>query len=403
MLINQIFFWIGILLTSVLIFPFLITVNSLIRRYPIIKSEKKQIDFACIITSYGNISICKPLIKSLLDQRYGNFHIYLVADNPETELPKIIDPKLTILRPGKVLGSKVKSFKFAIKNFVRDHDAVIVYDPDNLAKNNFLSVMNDYMADGFLAVQGKRLAKNIETIYSQADAVGEIYKNYIERYATYVLGSSATISGSGMAVNSKIFQEFLKMEEINNKINSDSVIVAEDKLLQNFIIKLGKRIAFAKEALIYDEKVSSAGQVRRQRSRWLMAYFQNIRSSVNHFFRGISKKDWNSFLFSLLSLYPPLLTIIGASFLFMVISLFVNVNAFYLVFSGFIVFFLNVLIILRLSFAPAKLWRVIWALPLFLFQQLLALFSINKAKKSFMNTQHRHAVYLDELEETKRG
>ncbi|MCB0663771.1 MAG: glycosyltransferase, partial [Saprospiraceae bacterium] len=192
---------IGGVFSFFLVFPFL---TILISR--LVKEEKPEIpgehsfDFGCIITAYKNVEITAPLVASLLHQRYSNFHIYLVADHCNGQSFEIEDDQLTLLIPEQPLNLKAKSIIHGMENYVRPHDYTVIFDADNLAHPDFLATLNAYTNKGHQAIQGQRTAKNLDSNYAAMDALGEFYKNYIERYITYLLGSSAVISGSGMAV-----------------------------------------------------------------------------------------------------------------------------------------------------------------------------------------------------------
>ena len=79
---------------------------------------------------------------------------------------------------------------------------------------NFLAETNRYANAGYLAIQGQRTAKNLDTVYACADSIGEFYKNYVERLAPSLLGSSSVISGSGMAIERELYQSYLDSPEI---------------------------------------------------------------------------------------------------------------------------------------------------------------------------------------------
>ncbi len=84
--------------------------------------------------------------------------------------------------------------------------------------------------------------------------MGEHYKNYLERYVPYLLGGSAVISGSGMATESVLYQAYLASPEIEQGQHQWKKMLQEDKILQNFLIQQNKRIAYARNAVVYDEK-----------------------------------------------------------------------------------------------------------------------------------------------------
>lgn len=381
-------------------------------------------DFACIITAYKQLDTALPLIASLLKQTHPEYVVYIVADNCETPtsvaLSARIDlfshPQVVVLQPDQALHSKVKSMQYALSNFVRRHEFVVVFDPDNLAAPDFLTVLNSYLAAGYSAVQGKRVAKNLHTRYAAADALGEIYKNYIERYVPFVLGSSATIAGSGMAVATPLFAAFLDSPQIMQPIKSNEVIPAEDKLLQNFLIESGLQIAFAPNAVLYDEKVSTGGQVRRQRTRWLYAYFENTGQSLHHIFAGLTQANIPRLIFGLLSVIPPLFLLLGINLLlcltdlglvfiphlpyvivpnvlpsFWPLGLFVAQVLCICLFAG------NVIWVLYLDKAPREVWQALTGLPAFIGYQILAMTGIRKAKKDFLTTQHTQQVSIEDV------
>ena len=69
-----------------LILPFLTTLFSLIFGKERVSRPvmEKNYDYGAIITAYRNSDIAKALVKSILEQDYPDYHIYLVADNCDT-------------------------------------------------------------------------------------------------------------------------------------------------------------------------------------------------------------------------------------------------------------------------------------------------------------------------------
>ena len=361
-----------------------------------------QHDFACIITAYKDIQTALPLVESLLHQQEASFRVYLVADdcaNPGTGWYDVLhDPRFTLLRPDEPLGSKVRSLIYARENFLRPHEVVAVFDPDNLASPNFLAKLNRVLQGGFQAVQGRRAAKNLDTPYAVADATGELYKNFIEREVPTRLRSSATIAGSGMAVRTSVFDAYLASPRIAVPLATGSVIPAEDKILQNFLVANGHRIPFCWDAILYDEKVETAHQVERQRTRWTYSYFENIRYACLAILRGIIKLDWNSFLFGCYTLVPPVFLLAVGSFIITFIMLFFSWKWGVAVFVASLCYALNIAWSLYLAKAPAAVWNTLYGLPMFAWNQMRSLLGLGQAKKDFMVTEKRRQMRLDEVD-----
>jgi len=338
-----IFMIISAVLIFFLVFPFVMVLLSGIfkdRVKPIQKGDAayKEVDYGCIITAYKNAEIAKPLIESLVSsQKYDNLHVYLVADDCDITGWDVNHAKLTVLNPQPALKLKAKSIIHAIENFVRPHEYIAVFDADNLAHPQFFNVINKYVNNGHRAVQGQRTAKNLDTVYACADATGEFYKNYVDRYLPYVLGSSAVISGSGMAVEAELYKSYLASPEIEQGKTQWKKMLQEDKILQNVLLRENERITYAWDAIVFDEKVVSGEQVETQRSRWLFSYFQNFPNS-----------------------------------------------------SG-------LLLKVYLSKAPKQIWSALWGLPLFVINQFKGLLKMGNPNKNFKHSEHTRKVSIDEV------
>ncbi|MFQ5445543.1 MAG: glycosyltransferase [Saprospiraceae bacterium] len=356
-----------------------------------------QFDYGCIITAYKNAEIAKGLVRSLLVQRYSNFTIYLVADACDISNWDIEDEKLVVLRPEEPLNLKAKSIIHATEHFRRDHDYIVVFDADNLAHPAFLSQINRYANAGFTCIQGQRTAKNLDTVYACADATGEFYKNYVERLLPYRLGSSAVISGSGMAVEAALYKAYLNSPEIEQGKYRWKKMLQEDKILQNYILRENGRIAYAWDAIVYDEKVTSATAVETQRSRWLYSYFQNLPNSLGILRRGILAASFNQVLFGLITLGPPLFILLLGALLLAVAGWFLVPWMAWMLAGAVIIFSANILLTLYLSDAPKQVWKALWGLPLFIWNQMKALFKIGNPDKNFKHTEHDRNVNLEEV------
>lgn len=365
----------------------------------------KEFDFGVIITAYRNADITKPLIESLLRQTHENFVIYLVADNCDKVSFSFDDKRVQILRPEPALNLKAKSLIHAMEAFVRPHDYVVVCDADNLAHPKFLEELNHYANAGFEAIQGQRTAKNIDSPIAAADAVGEFYKNYIERYGAYRIGSSAVISGSGMAVKRELYWDYLMGPEISAGKEKWKKMLQEDKILQNFLLRQNKKIAYAWNAIIFDEKVSDGDAVETQRSRWLYSYFQNIPNSIGIVRRGLFGFNWNQFFFGLVTIAPPLFIHVGLSGLVSVLCLllgfFLSLNSLLLVgglgIVALMIFCANILWTLYLSKAPNALWMNLYGVPFFVARQVTALVKMKNPNKNFKHTEHKVNVSIDDV------
>jgi cellulose synthase/poly-beta-1,6-N-acetylglucosamine synthase-like glycosyltransferase len=389
-----------------LVLPFLTVLLSRLvgreRLAPAPSAAQHLPDYACIVTAYRNADIARPLVESLLAQRYDHLHVYLVADEcpPDFDLG-LTHPKVTVLRPDPPLRLKAKSLIFAMERWVRPHSHVAVFDADNLAHPHFFEEINRYVAAGHRCVQGQRTAKNLDNEFAAADSLGELYKNYIERYAPYLLGGSAVISGSGMVTEADLYRAYLADDDIRVGQHHWKRMLQEDKILQNFLLRRNERIAYARRAICYDEKVQSGEAVQTQRSRWLFSYFQNLPNTLGILWRGVLGGSWNQAFFGLVTLSLPMFLQLAAAVLLGLVGLWVQpwVTLALVVAVG--VFGTTVLWVMRLSGAPVAVWRSLRALPTFVGRQAMGLLKMGNPNKNFKHTEHTQHVSIDEV--LKRG
>lgn len=383
-----------------LIYPFFSMILAQVfgrERLPEKSAASRQVDFACIITAYRNSAIAKPLVESLLRQPNANLLIYLVLDECPPFDFDIRDERFILLKPESPLQLKVKSILYATRHFRRAHEYIVIFDADNVVHPAFFEVMNEYAAAGFACVQGQRTAKNLDTSYAALDSLGEHYKNHIERLTPYLLGSSAVISGSGMATATALYMAYLQSPEIQQGQHQGKKMMQEDKILQNFLLRQGEKIAYASQAIVYDEKVATGQAVETQRSRWLFSYFQNIPNAVGHLLRGVFNLSFNQFYFGFITLALPMFLQLALAGTLVIAGIWIAPLWAIGMVMGMMVFGLGLLLALQLDQAPAPVWKALWQAPKFVFRQFLGLFKMFNPDKNFKHTEHGKNVSVDEI------
>jgi len=61
-----------------------------------------------------------------------------VADDCDTAGLHFNDDTIVLLKPEQALHAKIESIKYALDRFQRNHDALVIFDTDNLAHQNIL-------------------------------------------------------------------------------------------------------------------------------------------------------------------------------------------------------------------------------------------------------------------------
>lgn len=357
----------------------------------------EQTDFAVIITVYKNLEIVRQALTALQNQSYTRFIAYIVADRTSANI-ELPDSRFLLFHPEQPLDSKVHSLRFAVSRFIRKHQAVLVLDADNLADEHVLSRFNAFFAGGGRAIQGRRVAKNLDSVYACLDAFGEYYYNLTQRFIPAKLGASVPLAGSGMAIESGLFSAAL--DKITADNNNRSVILAEDKEMQMFIIGEGCRIAYDPGSIIYDEKVATGVQVQRQRARWLRSYFMHAAECLKLLRKGIRNLDFNAVAFAVVTLTPPLVLLLAAGLCFTSINAFINPPLFIVWMAAGLSWVIVFLLAPALQGADKKIYSALPKLPLFVLHLVRALLSMGKTKHAFLETEHTSTASLEDIRRT---
>ncbi|MEN9597934.1 MAG: hypothetical protein RL596_245 [Bacteroidota bacterium] len=341
-----------------------------------------EADYAIIVTAYEQTDLLPSVVKSILHLNYSNYLIYIVADKCDISNLHFESDKVILLRPENTLASNTRSHFYAINRFKRAHERLAIIDSDNVLDPNFLQELNVFFNKGYKAVQGLRDAKNIDTTVAALDAARDIYYHYYDGKILFGVGSSATLSGSGMAFTVNLYKQCLA--------HLDIIGAGFDKVLQKQIVLAGERIAFAPKAIVLDEKTSKTDQLVNQRARWINTWFRYFTFGFGLIAKGISRLSWNQFLFGLVLVRPPLFIFLLLSAIMMFANLFIDFSiAIYWV-IGFFLFIVGFIISLINSHTPATVYRSLWGIPTFIFYQIVSLFRAKTANKRSVATKHFH-------------
>jgi cellulose synthase/poly-beta-1,6-N-acetylglucosamine synthase-like glycosyltransferase len=238
---------------------------------------------AILVPAYKEDGIILSTAGSHLELDYPKelYDIYILADSfQESTLQQLGALPVEVLVMSWERSTKVKSLNSALSRIKKEYDIVVVSDADNVLARDFLRKIQASFLAGERVVQGRRVAKNMDTPYALLDACSEAINNHIFRKGPNAWGLSAPLIGSGMAFDAAIIKSLL--------LGIDSVV--EDKVLQLRIVQRGIFIRYREDALVFDEKVDSSHALKQQRKRWVSGQFVNLRESffpaVAQLFKG---------------------------------------------------------------------------------------------------------------------
>lgn len=375
-----------------LFMPLLLFLFYSIEKKPLLRSQPKdnaERDFAIIVTAYEQTDSLHAVVDSILKLNYRNYLVYIVADKCDVSNLRFDDERVVLLRPPETLASNTRSHFYAINHFKRDHDVLTIIDSDNLVDPEYCNEMNEYFNNGFVAVQGIRKPKNLDSNYACLDACRDIYYHFYDGLVLFNIGSSATLSGSGMAFTTSLYRECLEHLDITG--------AGFDKILQKEIVGRGFRIAYNEKAVVYDEKTTKSEQLVKQRARWINTWFRYFYYGFSLVTDGLKAVDFNKILFGVILLRPPLFIFLILSWFFLFVNVWISHIAVLLWLTGFACFVIGFFIALFNSKPDKRIIRSLVGIPRFVFFQVWSLFKVRKANKNSVATTHYSGGTINDI------
>ncbi len=360
------------------------------RPYPSAVAPRK---IAVLIPGYKEDDVIVEVAQDALAQDYpkDRVDIVIVADSfqPET-LARLKELPLIVIEVKFDKSTKSKALNKAMELLTIQYDLAVVLDADNLMAPDFLAKINAAFEWNYMAVQGHRAAKNMDTPLAILDAVSEEINNHIFRKGHRVLGLSSAIIGSGMAFRYSFFKEMMA---------SVTAIGGFDKEIELRMLKANHTIGYLNDALVFDEKVQKAEVFSNQRRRWLSAQLHYFRTDILSSCKAlVTKGNLDYFDKAIQFVQPPRVLLLGAVLsaliFFIVINFFVGLPFLYsLLWLG-----LGLLCIMAFLFSvPGKFYntatlKALGSLPGGMLLMIGSLLRIRGANKQFIHTKHSAAT-----------
>ena len=349
--------------------------------------EKKSI--AVIIPSYKEDAIILDTARKAANHNYppGKFKVFVIADKLKTEtVIRLRAIPVYVIQVEFETSTKAKSLNKALNKISdEEFEIAMILDADNVMKEGCLESVNAAFQRGARAVQCHRAAKNQQTPIAVLDAISEEINNHLFRKGQRALGLSATPIGSGMA---------FRLEELRSIFNLPHILTnpGEDREVDIQLMRNHTAIEYADEAIVYDEKVSSAAVFEKQRVRWLEAQLIHFRRFLHSDIKA-AKKDinfWNKFFQT--ALLPRSLYILSFGFFLILIIVQLTFNfdflfpppAWWLLLMS--LFAVSLLLAVPSSFYNRRTAKAILYLPVLIGKMVKALLRIKSNRTEFLHT-----------------
>lgn len=368
---------------------FVFSFAGLFYRQKVYPNANQNRKFAVLIPGYKEDEVIIEVAREALLQEYPSdcFDVIIIADSfqPGT-LAKLKALPIKVIEVTFEKSTKSKALNKAMEQLDENYDIAVVLDADNLMAKDFLSKMNAAFEHDFIAIQGHRAAKNMNTSLAVLDAVSEEINNHIFRKGHRALGLSSAIIGSGMAFRYQFFK---------NLMATVTAVGGFDKEIELKMLKDGHKIEYLDDALVFDEKVQKAEVFSNQRRRWLSAQLHYFRKDfLNSLKDLLLKGNLDYFDKAIQFIQPPRILLLGAVLFFGAVFIAANWLAdnqgvyllgwLKLVVACLMAFLFSV----PRTFYNFKTAKALASLPKGMLLMLGSLLKIKGANKQFIHTQH---------------
>lgn len=184
----------------------------------------------------------------------------------------------------------------------KDYDAYLIFDADNVVHPEFINEMNKTLCLGYDVAQGYRDSKNVSDSWiSSSHSIHYLIQNYFVNRARENLNKSCFINGTGFMISKKYLEE--------NSYNS--LTITEDIELSVRCGLENQRIAFAPNAITYDEQPTKFGASWKQRKRWSIGTIQVLKEYFRSLLKSIIKNRNFEALDNMIFLMAPIVQVLG--------------------------------------------------------------------------------------------
>lgn len=371
------------------IYLFVFAVAGLFPHHPHLTQARKKHKFIVLIPGYREDNVILDVARQALKQDYGrdNYEVAIIADGFKKEtIAALQQIDVKVFEVQLAFSTKSRALNAALQQLDDSFEMAVVLDADNIMAPDFLSRVNDAFDHGFMAIQGHRVAKNLDTSFAILDAVSEEINNHIFRQGHRVLHLSSALIGSAMAFEYSSFKTMMKEVE---------VVGGFDKEIEVRLLSKGDKIEYLPDAYVYDEKVPNAKVFTKQRRRWISAqihYFgKSFIPALKALLRSGNIDYFNKALqFVLLPrvMLISLLLLITMFYSFMGTSL--EIKFWLSLFAlGVLVFLLSI----PKYFYRWQTLKALTRLPYGILLMFLSLLKLKDSNKEFLHTKHTYNAF----------
>ncbi len=275
------------------------------------KNSKKNNFFGILVAARNEEKVIGNLIDSLKKQDYPSdkYEIFIIINNCTDNTLKVAKKDgATIIECKEKTTSKGEVLKYAFNKLTDNKkiDAYVIFDADNVVHKDFLKNINNTINDGYSVVQGFRDTKNISDNWlTSSYAILYYMQSLFINESRYKMGKSSFLNGTGFAIKKEYIDQY----------GFDPKTITEDIELTALCALNNEKIAFAYDAVTYDEQLSNFKSSIGQRKRWSFGTMECLKKYFPKLIKkGIKEKNFQCIdvaIFYLAVIFHVLLSIVS--------------------------------------------------------------------------------------------
>ncbi|UWG97760.1 glycosyltransferase [Dehalobacter sp. DCM] len=374
------------------------------------KSETDVYDpvnrFAVVVAAHNEERVIAPLIENLRNMNYPRelFDIFVVADNCTDNTAFLaknaganVFKRFDEAKRGK--GYALEFLFAKIFELDQKYDAFVLFDADNLVKDNFLSEMNKKLCQGNKIIQGYVDSKNpFDTWVTTSFSIAFWMMNRLVQLGRFNLGVSNTLAGTGMCISYDVLKQF----------GWGAHSLVEDLEFTMKAVAHGVKTSWAHDAIVYDEKPLGFIQSCHQRKRWAQGQVDvALRYLPLLVVKGFREKKLMYFD-AAMHLFQPFFLIM--SFAFIILQIFTFLQPYYInlfidyipagvwqIISGSVIIF--AILSLYLDKKPSKAYIGLILYPIFMYSWIPIIIAgfVHHNRREWSHTLHTRSISYEEI------
>ena len=274
--------------------------------------------FAILIPAYEDDDYILYSVKSFLQQEYpiDCFDIIVIADHLKTETNlQLVQFPITLFKVNFKKSSKMKSVKAVMSQLQEgQYDIAVIMNADNVVEKNFLDEINNTYASGSNAIQAHRIHQERPNNVAVLNAIADEINNSILRTGHVTLGLSASLNGSGTAIDFN----WLK-ENISHLDDKD-----DEKVIESMLLRERMYVDYLNQAPVYALKTGGKKKFYTQHGSWIRAQYYSLFTNIGNLPGAILSGNFDYADRILQWLIFPRTILLGLTLLFGILMIFVD-------------------------------------------------------------------------------